>query len=125
MEFAWQVSDKSDFDGDDPLFLASVKAIENVTESVKQLDNIDNRILIQLFKMTQWQNMRDVVAHQFWEFDVDVIWNTARNDLLELHKLLGNLNIKDDPHDDLRRLRLSFSVNDTYSSRKDQNFQSL
>ena len=59
--------------------------------------------------------MRIIVAHKFWRLDVDEIWNTARNALPELHKLLGNLNIKDEPHDDPSSVPLTVSVTDTYS----------
>ena len=118
MGFAAQVSDKGDFHEDSPIYWATVKAIENATESVKQLDDINGNILRELFEIDEWQQikgMRDVVAHQFWRLDADVIWNTARSDLPELHKLLGNLNVKDEPHDDLSRIPHRFTVNETYS----------
>ena len=55
MEFASQVSDKNDFNEDNPIFWATVKAIENVTESVNKLDEINGNILSQLFEITQWE----------------------------------------------------------------------
>ena len=118
IDFAQQVPDQDNFNEDNPLFWATVKAIENFTESVKQLDDTNYKILTQLFEITEWKQikgMRDVVAHQFWKLDADKIWNTAQNDLPQLHKLLSNLNIKDDPLDDLSEVPLSFSVNETYS----------
>ena len=95
----------------------------NVTESVRKLDEIDKRILRQLFEIAEWEEikgMRIIVAHKFWNLDADEIWNTERNELPELHKLLGNLNIKDEPHDDLSTIPHRFTVNDTYTSSERQ-----
>ena len=118
MEFVHQVPEKKDFNESNPLFWATVKSIENVTESVKEVDKINSNILSQLFEITEWKQikgMRDVVAHQFWKLDHDVIWDTARNELPELHKLLGNLNINDEPDDEPTTIHSTFHVNDTYS----------
>ena len=82
---------------------ALVKYIENVTESIKQLDAATNRELLDLFieipadrsdEKLSWKNLkglRDVVVHSFWEIDHELILHKAKYEFLQLQELLDHI----------------------------------
>ena len=82
---------------------ALVKYMENITESIKQLDNATNRELLDLLieipadrpdEKLSWKNLkglRDVIVHSFWEIDHDLIFHKAKYELFLLQELLDHV----------------------------------
>ena len=63
------------------------KAIEIMGEAVKNVpDSLKNS-----YPKVPWKNiagMRDKLAHQYWQIDVEVIWKTVKNDLPILKRMI-------------------------------------
>lgn len=94
-----------------PLFWALAKYAENVEESITQLDNINKNILLCLVEIpdksviegdTAWSDlkgMRAKLAHQFWNIDPGILWDTVVDDFPKLIALLPTLKIVPVPLD--------------------------
>ena len=84
-------------------FWALVKYVENVQESIVQLDNRNNTILPKLIEFPEssddrtqatWKGlkgMRSRLAHAFEHIDHDILWDTVNNQFPVLERLLGVL----------------------------------
>ena len=97
---------------DKPLFWALAKLAENVEESIKQLDDLCPKIydcLIEIpvhnvadqSEQLSWQalkGMRDRLAHQFWNIDPKILWDTVTEDFQKVSLLLHSLHVIEEPH---------------------------
>lgn len=102
------------------LFWALVKYAENVEESIKELDKISGAIFPELIEVDEatWtglKKMRERLAHQFWNVDPEVLWNTATIDFVILHSLLKQLVIHAMPMGRDDKLSLVVSTEDLLS----------
>ena len=95
---------EGDVHQENDLFWALVKYMENVQESAKQLDDINESTFRSLeeFPMEtesddlNWKGlkgMRDRLAHRFWDIDTSIIWKTAMDDFPLLLSLLEKLHV--------------------------------
>ena len=95
---------EGDVHQENDLFWALVKYMENVQESAKQLDDINESTFRSLeeFPMEtesddlNWKGlkgMRDRLAHRFWDIDTSIIWKTAMDDFPLLLSLLAKLHV--------------------------------
>jgi uncharacterized protein with HEPN domain len=58
--------------------LAVVKSLENIGEAVKQIPDYKRN----LYRQIPWKSVagtRDIFVHQYWEIDVDVVWETLQD----------------------------------------------
>ena len=81
---------------------ALVKYVENVEESVKQLDNLNENIFPALreFSEVTWsqiKGMRDRLVHQFWRIDPQILWQTVTEDFPVLIALIRSLKVRPEP----------------------------
>lgn len=99
----------SDLHEDNHLFWALAKYAENVTESIKQLDNLNKTILPLLVEIpvdsevegdATWKDlkgMRDRLSHQFWNIDPDILRETAIKDFPKLVEFLSTVRVVSTP----------------------------
>ena len=67
--------------------LAVVKLLEVIGEAVKKIPQ-DKR---QLYPNIPWQaiaGMRDILVHEYWEIDVEVVWATVKDALPTLKMVI-------------------------------------
>ena len=102
-------------DESNDLFWSLVKYAENVQESAKQLDSINNRIYPALieFEEETWKNlkgMRDRLAHRFWDIDPQILKSTVTVDFPALLALLSSIMIIDNPTGDNEKIDFEFET---------------
>ena len=81
---------------DDPVYrTALAKYVENATEALQKFDNASRRELLdELIEVPEWKKikgMREVVAHEFWRIDYNIIFSRVTNEfpvLADLFRLL-------------------------------------
>ena len=76
-----------EFAQNDEKIFAIEKAIEIMGEAVKNVPDS----LRKSYPVIPWKNiagMRDKLAHQYWQIDVEVIWKTVKNDLPIVKKMI-------------------------------------
>ena len=86
----------ADLQESNDLFWALVKYTENVQESAKQLDEINNKIYPELIEISEddWRGlkgMRDRLAHAFWNIDPQILWSTVTEDFPVLYALVATI----------------------------------
>ena len=97
------------------LFWALAKYTENVQESAKELDRINEKIYPALieFDMDTWQalkGMRDVLVHQFWNINSQILLSTVTEDFPVLLSLLSTIIVFEKPIDDGESVSLDFET---------------
>ena len=107
----------ADLQESNDLFWALVKYTENVQESAKQLDAINNGIFPALIEISEgdWRGlkgMRDRLAHAFWNIDPQILWSTVTEDFPDLYALLATLRVIDDPLDEDESFVFEFSTDE-------------
>lgn len=85
---------------DNHLYWALIKYVENVQESAKQINKINNRFFSELAEIDEddWKalrGMRDWLAHKFWDVDPNILWKTVRKDFVNLLPLLVTIRVVD------------------------------
>ena len=98
----------------DHRFWALAKYAENVEESIIKLDKINPNVYPVLVELSEekWKGlkgMRQMLAHQFWKIDPDVLWETVTSEFRQLKLLLDYTIVSDDisPEDGKQ---LSFAI---------------
>ncbi|MYE27773.1 MAG: DUF86 domain-containing protein [Chloroflexi bacterium] len=85
-----QDRNRADLDGDIHFQLALVKAVELVGESAYQ---VSKRLRAESPHIP-WQDivdMRHVLVHNYWRVEMDVVWDTVKNDIPSLITQLQQL----------------------------------
>ena len=65
-----------------------------IGEGVKKLDKITSKMLLPRYPRVEWKGvmaMRDAIVHHYFEVDVDVVFETVRNDLPLLKEVLEEM----------------------------------
>ncbi len=71
------------FQGNREKVLAVVKLLEIIGEAVKKIPP-ERR---QLYPQLPWKSiagMKDILVHEYWQIDVEVVWSTVQQSLPEL-----------------------------------------
>lgn len=92
-EFIISVSkDKSrhDISNDELLAKAIVRSLEIIGEASKKIPE-DFRSMYPLVRWNDMAGMRDVLIHNYFGIDYDVVWNTISTDIPELHGQLKHI----------------------------------
>lgn len=82
--------DFDDFQGNREKLLAVVKLLEIVGEAVKQ---IPNEIRMQ-YPQVAWRGvagMRDILVHEYWKVDPNVVWATVQESLPILKRVITEI----------------------------------
>jgi uncharacterized protein with HEPN domain len=79
-QFTNGIQNFQDFHNDEKLELAVTKLFENIGEAVKKIpDEIKNK-----YPDAPWKEiagMRDILIHEYFGIDTEVMWKTIKNDL--------------------------------------------
>jgi len=73
---------------------AIIRQIEIIGEAVKNLP----KEFIEKHKDIPWKDiigMRDKVIHQYFDIDIDIVWNVLKEDIPELKRKIKNIQVKD------------------------------
>lgn len=76
-------TDKQTFDNDFKLRLAVVKLFEVIGEAASSISNETQN----LFPEIEWpilKGIRNILVHEYFGIDYDIIWNTIQNNLPQL-----------------------------------------
>jgi len=76
------------FDQDDRTIDAVIRNLEIIGEAAKMLPESVRAS----YPTVEWKKiagLRDILAHQYFEVDLDIIWDVLRNKLPELDRELG------------------------------------
>ena len=101
-----------DLNEENSLFWALVKLAENVEESIIQLDKLNSDIFECLIEIpvkntkdptekltwTALKGMRNRLAHQFWNIEPRILWETVTDDFKKVSLLLHCLRVIKTPH---------------------------
>ena len=115
-----------DLGEENPSFWALAKLAENVEESIKKLDDLCSEIydcLIEIpvrnvadqSEQLSWQalkGMRNRLAHQFWNIDTTILWDTVISDFRKVSLLLHCLHVIEEPHKGHDEIRLTIARED-------------
>lgn len=71
--------DYSDFASDDKTVDATINNLENIGEAAKNLENTEED-----FQWRDISDLRDVLVHQYFRADKEIIWDVIENELPEL-----------------------------------------
>lgn len=66
-------------------------------ESVKNIDKITNKTLLQKYPQIEWEKikgMRDIISHHYFDVDAEVIFDVCQNHIDDLTKTINQI-IKD------------------------------
>ena len=75
---------------DEVLIRALVRSLEIIGEATKKLPK-DFRTQYAQVNWDEMAGMRDVLIHDYFGIDYDVVWNTVRNDIPELQNELERI----------------------------------
>jgi len=74
---------KEEFLKDEVLIRAAVRSLEVIGEATKKLP-IDFRTKHPHINWNEMAGMRDILIHNYFGIDYDVVWNTIQNDISQL-----------------------------------------
>lgn len=80
----------TDFKQDEKTQFAVIRALEIVGEAAKSIPP-DIRDLNSDIPWRQITGMRDKLIHDYFGVDIEVVWKTAKEDILPLKKSIGKL----------------------------------
>lgn len=79
-----------EFQNDEKTQFALVRALEIVGEASKKIPQ-DIREQAEEIPWREISGMRDVLIHDYFGIDIEVVWKTAKEDLPELHAKIQKL----------------------------------
>ena len=105
----------ADTDQSNDLFWALAKYVENVQESVVQLDAVNPRVYPALVELSQptWKGlkgMRSRLAHACWKIDLGILLSTITEDFPNLRALLSTIVIVDHPVNDYETFQFTLKT---------------
>ena len=83
--------DRTAFDHDDRTIDAVIRNLQIIGEAAKMIPES----LRADYPIVEWKKiagLRDILAHQYFEVDLDIIWDVLQNKLPELDRELGERN---------------------------------
>ena len=109
----------ADLDESNDLFWALVKYTENVQESAKELDKINEKIYPALIEINEdyWRKlkgMRDRLVHAFWNIDPQILWSTVTKDFPVLLALLSTITVFPNPLDEDESFAFEVETDDLF-----------
>jgi uncharacterized protein with HEPN domain len=81
---------RDDLDTDDMLSLSLIRLLEIIGESAKAV-SIEYRESHPEISWRKMSGMRDKLIHQYYDVNLDIVWETVTDDLPPLIKQLGNI----------------------------------
>ncbi|MDD3626560.1 MAG: DUF86 domain-containing protein [bacterium] len=89
-KFTEQIKNKKQFAENDLVFYAVLKALENIGEAVKHIpDDLKQSYDIEWKKIS---GMRDIIIHEYFGIDAEIIWDIIKNKLPKLKKAIQSIN---------------------------------
>ena len=79
--------------GRDMLDVACIR-LEAIGETVKKIDKYSNGQILPKYPAIPWKKimgMRDIIAHHYFDIDVDVVFNIVKNDIHPLLKVIRQM----------------------------------
>lgn len=67
-----------------------------IGESLKNLDKITNKTLLAAYPEINWKgakSMRDIISHQYFTIDAEIIFNVCENNIQKLRNTISNIPI--------------------------------
>jgi uncharacterized protein with HEPN domain len=81
---------QSEFFNDETLSRAIVRSLEVIGEATKKVPS-DLKIKYPQVSWSEMAGMRDVLIHDYFGIDYDVVWNTVIKEIPELHSELEKI----------------------------------
>ena len=105
----------ADTDQSNDLFWALAKYVENVQESVVQLDAVNPRVYPALVELSEptWKGlkgMRSRLAHAFWNVDPEILLSTVTEDFPNLRALLSTIEVHAKPISDYETVEFTLKT---------------
>ena len=79
---------RNDLDQDEKTLDAVIRNLEIIGEAAKMVPE-SVRVSYPAIEWRKIAGLRDILAHQYFEVDLDIIWDIIQNKLPELDKQLG------------------------------------
>jgi len=88
--FASNVSSAHELQRDEMRLMAIVRALEIIGEATKRVPHSIRR----KYPHIPWKDiagMRDILAHGYFDIDVDIVWKTIQQDIVPLQKAIQHV----------------------------------
>ncbi|HEK24905.1 MAG: DUF86 domain-containing protein [Desulfurella sp.] len=82
--FVKDISSFDEFQNNTLVFYATIKALENIGEAVKNLPKSVKQKYDYSWK--EIAGFRDIIAHEYFGVDKEIVWDVIQTELLELRK---------------------------------------
>ena len=79
--------------GVDMLDVAAIR-LEAIGETIKKIDNRSDGKLLSKYSSIPWKKvigMRNIIAHHYFDIDVEIVFDIVKNDLTPLLEVIGQM----------------------------------